>query len=135
MGHFGGLALPPCPTPRPAGRSARNRRRHRAVSAGAGPVLIRNAEVWGAGFRDVRIQGNRIAATGTLTPRPHETVVDAHGGALLPGLHDHHIHLAALAANKASIACGPPDVTDRSEERRVGKECVSTCRSRWSPYH
>src|SRR3546814_19187958 len=32
-----------------------------------------------------------------------------------------------------------PDVVqagkDRSEERRVGKECVSTCRSRWSPYH
>src|SRR3546814_3997515 len=28
------------------------------------------------------------------------------------------------------------DVTwTRSEERRVGKECVSTCRSRWSPYH
>src|SRR3546814_4081468 len=25
--------------------------------------------------------------------------------------------------------------TIRSEERRVGKECVSTCRSRWSPYH
>src|SRR3546814_12578249 len=24
---------------------------------------------------------------------------------------------------------------DRSEGRRVGKECVSTCRSRWSPYH
>src|SRR3546814_11990678 len=28
---------------------------------------------------------------------------------------------------------GEEDV--RSEERRVGKECVSTCRSRWSPYH
>src|SRR3546814_15967232 len=31
-----------------------------------------------------------------------------------------------------------PDVAldaGRSEERRVGKECVSTCRSRWSPYH
>src|SRR3546814_13876104 len=26
-------------------------------------------------------------------------------------------------------------VSDRSEERRVGKECVSTCRSRWSPDH
>src|SRR3546814_11568194 len=26
-------------------------------------------------------------------------------------------------------------VSQRSEERRVGKECVSTCRSRWSPYH
>src|SRR3546814_9949417 len=27
------------------------------------------------------------------------------------------------------------EVQPRSEERRVGKECVSTCRSRWSPYH
>src|SRR3546814_15280418 len=27
------------------------------------------------------------------------------------------------------------DIGQRSEERRVGKECVSTCRSRWSPYH
>src|SRR3546814_9207821 len=27
------------------------------------------------------------------------------------------------------------EVAFRSEERRVGKECVSTCRSRWSPYH
>src|SRR3546814_11031615 len=26
-------------------------------------------------------------------------------------------------------------IVERSEERRVGKECVSTCRSRWSPYH
>src|SRR3546814_18536982 len=28
-----------------------------------------------------------------------------------------------------------PETELRSEERRVGKECVSTCRSRWSPYH
>src|SRR3546814_12451377 len=27
------------------------------------------------------------------------------------------------------------DEANRSEERRVGRECVSTCRSRWSPYH
>src|SRR3546814_13230853 len=30
---------------------------------------------------------------------------------------------------------GDIDIYPRSEERRVGKECVSTCRSRWSPYH
>src|SRR3546814_4696939 len=30
---------------------------------------------------------------------------------------------------------GRPRRRGRSEERRVGKECVSTCRSRWSPYH
>src|SRR3546814_7565226 len=31
--------------------------------------------------------------------------------------------------------CSPVSSDSRSEERRVGKECVSTCRSRWSPYH
>src|SRR3546814_14152189 len=31
--------------------------------------------------------------------------------------------------------CEPLLCSKRSEERRVGKECVSTCRSRWSPYH
>ena len=30
---------------------------------------------------------------------------------------------------------GDTESETRSEERRVGKECVSTCRSRWSPYH
>src|SRR3546814_3883511 len=32
-------------------------------------------------------------------------------------------------------ATGALQAAQRSEERRVGKECVSTCRSRWSPYH
>src|SRR3546814_7220812 len=32
-------------------------------------------------------------------------------------------------------APGKPASDERSEARRVGKECVSTCRSRWSPYH
>src|SRR3546814_1167998 len=34
----------------------------------------------------------------------------------------------------SSCSCRSPTLA-RSEERRVGKECVSTCRSRWSPYH
>src|SRR3546814_3180950 len=36
----------------------------------------------------------------------------------------------ALSRNQLARA-----ILARSEERRVGKECVSTCRSRWSPYH
>src|SRR3546814_11273571 len=36
---------------------------------------------------------------------------------------------ATITASDCSIEVA------RSEERRVGKECVSTCRSRWSPYH
>src|SRR3546814_5766806 len=49
-------------------------------------------------------------------------------------------HLAD-EAGYAGMLMRDPDVLDtwyssaRSEERRVGKECVSTCRSRWSPYH
>src|SRR3546814_9443470 len=35
----------------------------------------------------------------------------------------------------AHIRTANPYMTGRSEERRVGKECVSKCRSRWSPYH
>src|SRR3546814_17199015 len=41
-------------------------------------------------------------------------------------------------ANKCPLQNAIPDwlrLTERSEERRVGKECVSTCRSRWSPDH
>src|SRR3546814_13280427 len=40
---------------------------------------------------------------------------------------------APVAAMKSPIAARLR--ADRSEERRVGKACVSTCRSRWSPYH
>src|SRR3546814_1630412 len=39
---------------------------------------------------------------------------------------------ALAAATRLAVRCG---LALRSEERRVGKECVSTCRSRWSPYH
>src|SRR3546814_1554209 len=41
----------------------------------------------------------------------------------------------ALAATLAARAWRKLAGGERSEERRVGKECVSTCRSRWTPYH
>src|SRR3546814_6208446 len=47
-----------------------------------------------------------------------------------PGAAEHRLHAGALP-QKGLCAAG----RTRSEERRVGKECVSTCRSRWSPYH
>lgn len=78
-------------------------------------VLIRGAEVWRRGLADVRICGNVIAAVGQLAADPDEPVYDARGGCLLPGLHDHHIHLAALAAERTSLWCGPPAVTDATE--------------------
>src|SRR3546814_20838824 len=50
---------------------------------------------------------------------------------------------SVLDHERAGTVFGPEQIAEmltwprviRSEERRVGKECVSTCRSRWSPYH
>src|SRR3546814_13287631 len=46
-------------------------------------------------------------------------------------------HRPASTPFTTFMACSelPFSAVCRSEERRVGKECVSTCRSRWSPYH
>src|SRR3546814_5426648 len=44
------------------------------------------------------------------------------------------VGLARLHA-QGEIDAALARIQNRSEERRVGKECVSTCRSRWSPYH
>src|SRR3546814_12868494 len=43
-------------------------------------------------------------------------------------------YVAKYTINPA-LSHGVAHEIGRSEERRVGKECVSTCRSRWSPYH
>src|SRR3546814_12405439 len=44
-------------------------------------------------------------------------------------------HAALDVAELAAKLARAQHHKERSEERRVGKECVSTCRSRWSPYH
>lgn len=63
---------------------------------------------------DVLVAGGRVVRVGTdLTADAR--VVDAAGATLLPGLHDHHIHLLAAAAAAASVACGPPQVRTRDD--------------------
>jgi predicted amidohydrolase YtcJ len=74
-------------------------------------LLIIDAEVEGRARVALRTDARRIVDIGpTLRPLPNETVIDAAGGVLLPGLHDHHVHLLALAAAAHSIRCGPPEV-------------------------
>ena len=74
-------------------------------------VLIQDAEIDGR-VVDVLLDGDRIAAIGPdLDEPPGGAVITAQGGALLPGLHDHHVHLLAHAARAASISLGPPAVT------------------------
>ena len=73
-------------------------------------VLIRRAEVGGS-IVDVRVANGVITHVGTGASAA-DVVIDAEGGGLIPGLHDHHIHLLALAAARTSVPAGPPEVTD-----------------------
>ena len=75
-------------------------------------VIIKRAELSGE-IVDIRLSGGLIAEIGTKLVTDQE-VFDAQGKALLPGLHDHHIHLNASAAAMNSVRCGPPDVVDKS---------------------
>src|SRR3546814_15895359 len=99
----------------------------------------------------------RFPYTTLFRSRPgHGSAVDGHlvgareqqGAGVL-----NRAHAAAYGKRHETHLCGAPDYIEdgptrlmtggnvkeaqlvRSEERRVGKECVSTCRSRWSPYH
>ena len=79
-------------------------------------LVVRGAEIDGRGPFDVGIVGSVIASIGPrLAPTAGDEVLEARGGALLPGVRDHHLHLRALAAARASVACGPPDVRTPGE--------------------
>lgn len=77
-------------------------------------LLLQRVEVGGA-LVDVAITGGTVQAVGPSLPvTARVEVVDGAGGALLPGLWDHHIHLVALAAARRSVHVGPPEVTDEA---------------------
>src|SRR3546814_7896151 len=57
------------------------------------------------------------------------------GGAALIRIRDDGKGVAPEQLALALTRHATSKIGSRSEERRVGKECVSTCRSRWSPYH
>ncbi|MEV7038329.1 hypothetical protein [Amycolatopsis sp. NPDC051061] len=68
-------------------------------------MLMTRAEVDGR-LVDVRVGGEAVTELGGFSSRQGETVLDAEGGALLPGLHDHHVHLLSMAAAAESVRTG-----------------------------
>jgi len=96
--------------------------RGRAVES----LLIRRAQLPARGLFDVRAADGRIVGLARrLEPRAGDRVVEARGNLLLPGLHDHHLHLFATAAARASLACGPPAVHDeRSLREALARHCA-----------
>src|SRR3546814_19122421 len=67
-----------------------------------------------------KLYASEVAMNGTIE------AVQIHGG--YGYVKEYHVERLMRDAKITQIY-------ERSEERRVGKECVSTCRSRWSPYH
>src|SRR3546814_18198187 len=71
----------------------------------------------------IGIESRRTGATGLISRLP-----SAHFPLKLSRFPTQTQHASVVALSVASEQ-------SRSEERRVGKECVSTCRTRWSPFH
>ena len=124
----------------------------RAGEASTG-FAIESLELGGATFRDVAATVRDSASAAVAVPaaahhprpqaHPHEErgehgeeAGDRHHGDVAVGdvrelVREHALHLARLEPVPEALR----DREVRSEERRVGKECQSVCRSRWSPYH
>src|SRR3546814_18304889 len=93
---------------------------------GAGPAGLAAAiELGMRGVRSVLIEQQE--RTG-VAPRAKTTNVRTR-------THMRRWGIADRLAEASPFGIDYPTHMIRSEERRVGKECVSTCRSRWSPYH
>lgn len=85
--------------------------RHALVPDPRTGTVIIDGRVVGATPADVRVAGGTIAAVApTLDRHTGEPTLDAGGGAVICGLHDHHLHLRSLGAAARSVSVGPADV-------------------------
>ncbi|KAA8961769.1 amidohydrolase family protein [Mycobacterium sp.] len=82
-------------------------------------MLIRHATRIDGAVLDIRVGARIDEVDQTLAPRAGEDVFDAAGGTVLPGLHDHHVHLYSAAAAESSVQVGPPQVRDRDTLARA----------------
>lgn len=103
-------------------------------------LLIKQAELdaykGNVRIADVRCRDGFIIEIGNnLFPKETETVLHANGSALIPGLHDHHLHLMAMAAANASIYCGSPEINTATELRKALESSDSNHWIRGIQYH
>ncbi len=77
-------------------------------------MLIQRAHLLDCTVVDVRADQRIIEVASRLTSTAGESVFDAAGCTVIPGLHDHHVHLHSAAAAMSSVPVGPRDVHDRN---------------------
>ncbi|ORA34446.1 amidohydrolase family protein [Mycobacterium aquaticum] len=73
-------------------------------------MLIRRASLLDGRVVDIRLGGQIEQVSESLRPQPGEEVFDAGSGTVIPGLHDHHLHVYSAAAELNSVRVGPQDV-------------------------
>src|SRR3546814_11696895 len=95
-------------------------------------TLFRSPRLW-----ELASERPRLAINFAARAEPFDFESDTIDAAIYLGKPDWPgAMLDELMRDEIVPACRPQMVaTQRSEERRVGKECVSTCRTRWSPLH
>src|SRR3546814_5336113 len=87
-------------------------------------------------FSDRRArQGRGMNLSSTLSFADKAAITGVGQTDFVKGTERTAVEMMLTASRRAIADAGlkPSDIDGRSEERRVGKECVSTCRSRWSP--
>lgn len=82
-------------------------------------MLIQRAALLDGSVVDIRAGALISEVAPTLAAQPGEQVIDAAGGAVIPGLHDHHVHVHSAAAAADSVRVGPAEVSDREDLARV----------------
>lgn len=80
-------------------------------------MLIQRAVLLDGTPADIRVGARIVDVADRLVPRPGEDVYDAAGGTVLPGLHDHHLHIRAAAAAMTSVHVGPEVVRNLDDLR------------------
>lgn len=82
-------------------------------------MLIQRAALLDGRVVDIRADAQITEVAPDLAPQPDELVLDAAGGAVIPGLHDHHVHVHSAAAAADSVRVGTTEVSDRDDLARV----------------
>jgi predicted amidohydrolase YtcJ len=78
-------------------------------------MLIKRARLLDGTVTDIRV-GEKIDEMGDdLVAEPREGVLQAGGGTVLPGLHDHHVHVRSAASALDSFTVGPPGVSTKDQ--------------------
>jgi predicted amidohydrolase YtcJ len=82
-------------------------------------MLIQRATLLDGSMTDIRLDERITEVAPDLTKQPGELVFDAAWGTVIPGLHDHHVHLRSAAAALTSTRVGPAEVHSREDLARA----------------